>query len=112
MTRELTQKGQRFVGEYLIDQNATQAAIRAGYSRRTARSIGSENLARPAIADAIAMARQARSERLKRTADDVVREVERLAFSNILDYVTPTDDGAVVVDLSALIATRALPFRM
>jgi phage terminase small subunit len=102
MTRELTRKEQRFVAEYTIDQNATQAAIRAGYSQRTARSIGSENLARPAIADAIAMATQAQSERLKRTADHVVREVERLAFSNILDYITPSEDGGVVVDLSAL----------
>jgi phage terminase small subunit len=45
----LTGKQRRFVSEYLIDQNATQAAIRAGYSRRTARSIGSENLAKPDI---------------------------------------------------------------
>ena len=42
-------KQQRFVDEYLIDRNATQAAIRAGYSQRTANEIGAENLAKPSI---------------------------------------------------------------
>lgn len=46
----LTDKQQRFVDEYLIDLNATQAAIRAGYSEKTAKEIGSENLTKPNIA--------------------------------------------------------------
>ncbi len=49
----LTPKQQRFVEEYLIDLNATQAAIRAGYSEKTANEIGAENLAKPSIAKAI-----------------------------------------------------------
>ncbi len=49
----LTAKQQRFVEEYLIDLNATQAAIRAGYSAKTAASIGSENLTKPEIAAAV-----------------------------------------------------------
>ena len=49
----LTAKQQRFVEEYLIDLNATQAAIRAGYSEKTAYSIGQENLKKPEIADEI-----------------------------------------------------------
>ena len=49
----LTPKQRRFVDEYLIDLNATQAAIRAGYKKNTARQIGSENLSKPAIAKAI-----------------------------------------------------------
>lgn len=49
----LTPKQQRFVNEYLIVLNATQAAIRAGYSETTARNVGSENLTKPDIADAI-----------------------------------------------------------
>ncbi|MFA5753528.1 MAG: terminase small subunit, partial [Bacteroidales bacterium] len=44
---KLTPKQKRFVDEYLIDLNATQAAIRAGYSERTARIIGAENLIKP-----------------------------------------------------------------
>ena len=50
----LAPKQQRFVEEYLVDLNATQAASRAGYSKRTAQRIGSENLCKPLIAEAIA----------------------------------------------------------
>lgn len=46
---KLTAKQQRFCDEYLIDLNATQAAIRAGYSKKTARVIGQENLLKPAL---------------------------------------------------------------
>lgn len=53
---KLTPKQQRFVDEYLLDLNATQAAIRAGYSRRSARQIGAENMSKPAISGAIAAA--------------------------------------------------------
>ena len=51
--RELTQKQKRFCDEYLIDLNATQAAIRAGYSEKNARNIASENLAKPNISQYI-----------------------------------------------------------
>ena len=56
MNAKLTPKQQRFIDEYLIDLNATQAAIRAGYSPRTARQIGQENLSKPVIAAAVAKA--------------------------------------------------------
>ena len=49
----MTEKQKRFVDEYLIDPNATQAAIRAGYSKDTARAIGAENLTKPYIQQAI-----------------------------------------------------------
>jgi phage terminase small subunit len=71
----LTPKQQRFVEEYLVDLNATQAAIRAGYSAETARSIGSENLSKPDIADAIAVAQAARSERTRIDADWLLRRL-------------------------------------
>lgn len=51
--KKLTAKQQRFCDEYLIDLNATQAAIRAGYSAKTARVIGQENLLKPAIKEYI-----------------------------------------------------------
>lgn len=57
----LTDKQARFVDEYLVDLNATQAAVRAGYSAKTASVIGAENLAKPNIQKAI----QARQEELK-----------------------------------------------
>ena len=55
--KTLTPKQRRFIEEYLIDLNATQAAIRAGYSEKTAYSIGQENLRKPVIAEAIAAAK-------------------------------------------------------
>ncbi len=52
--RKLTARQERFIDEYLIDLNATQAAIRAGYSRNSALQIGVENLSKPVIAAAVA----------------------------------------------------------
>ena len=68
----LTPKQERFVAEYLIDLNATQAAIRAGYSEKTAQMIGSENLAKPMVAAAVAAAVAKRSERTEITQDYVL----------------------------------------
>ncbi len=76
-TKKLTPKQQRFVDEYLVDLNATQAAIRAGYSKNSARQIGEENLSKPVIAAAVAKAKQERSEATKIDAkwDTVVKEI-------------------------------------
>ena len=76
---QLNPRQQRFVQEYLIDLNATQAAIRAGYSARTAQQTGSENLSKPVIAAAIEEAQAARSERTMVTQDDVVAGLHREA---------------------------------
>ena len=51
--KKLTQKQQRFVDEYIISGNATQAAIKAGYSKRSAYSVGQENLRKPVIKAAL-----------------------------------------------------------
>lgn len=83
----LTAKQQAFVREYLIDLNATQAAVRAGYSEKTAKEIGHENLTKPHIAEAIAAAQEQRAARTEITADMVLREYAKLAFANITDYV-------------------------
>lgn len=72
---ELTQKQQRFVEEYLVDLNATQAAIRAGYSAKTAASIGEENLRKPDIPRAIEEAKKTRSERTAIDQDYVLRAI-------------------------------------
>ena len=68
----LTPKQQRFVEEYLIDLNATQAAIRAGYSEKTAKSIGQENLTKPDIQKAIQEAQEILSNKTQLTVDMVV----------------------------------------
>ena len=69
----LTPKQQRFVEEYLIDLNATQAAIRAGYSEKTAQEIGSENLSKPMVAKAIAEAQEKLSNKTQVTVEMVVQ---------------------------------------
>lgn len=71
----LSRREQRFVVEYIVDGNATQAAIRAGYSARTARSIGSENLTKPDIAAAV---RQALGEVAAATIADAKERRETL----------------------------------
>jgi len=79
----LTPKQSRFVAEYLGDLNACQAAIRAGYSARTAQKIGSENLSKPEVKRAIDEALARRAARVEVKADDVLRELLRLAGTDI-----------------------------
>ncbi len=84
-TENLTDKQRRFVEEYLVDLNATQAAIRAGYSKKTARAVGSENLTKPDIQAAVAEAQQARSERTKIDADWVLARLADEADADLAD---------------------------
>ena len=91
----MTEKNKRFVEEYLIDLNATQAAIRAGYSPSTAGSIGNEILKKPEISKAIAQAMAERSKRTGVSQDRIVRELAKIAFSNLTDIVDPFD-GSVI----------------
>lgn len=74
----LTAKQQMFVEEYLIDLNATQAAIRAGYSQKTAEVIGYENLNKPQIAEAIQKEMDKRSNKVSVTAQDVLESILRI----------------------------------
>ena len=72
----LSPKQERFVAEYLVDMNATQAAIRAGYSRKTARQIGQENLTKPDIQDAIRAALNKIKERVELTQERVLENLD------------------------------------
>lgn len=76
----LTAKQAAFVAEYLVDKNATQAAIRAGYSKRTAASIGEENLRKPEIASAVAANLAKQADTLELSAERILKERARLAF--------------------------------
>ncbi len=80
---ELTAKQRAFVREYLIDLNATQAALRAGYSEATAKDIGCENLAKPNIKAAIDAAMKIRADRTDITADRVLKELAKIGFADI-----------------------------
>jgi phage terminase small subunit len=83
MPVELNPKQERFCQEYLIDLNATQAAIRAGYSEKTARQTAAENLSKPDIQKRIQELQNACAKRVEVTVDEVVREYKRLAFLDI-----------------------------
>ena len=83
---DLNPRQARFVEEYLIDLNATQAAIRAGYSARTANEQGSRLLANASVADAVARAKAERSARIGLTADRVLEELAAVAFARMPDY--------------------------
>jgi phage terminase small subunit len=92
---ELTDKQKAFVEEYLIDLNATQAAIRAGYSEKTARQVGNENLTKPDVADAIAAAQAERSQRTEVSADRVLLELARISFSDAMRHYVIDEEGNV-----------------
>ncbi len=80
MKPKMTPKQAAFVAEYLVDRNATQAAIRAGYSKKTAGQIGDENLKKPEIRAAIDAGLAKLSGKIEITAERVLRERARLAF--------------------------------
>ena len=85
----LTDKQQRFVDEYLIDLNATQAAIRAGYSEKTAAAIGAENLIKPNIQNAI---QEAQAKRQEQTQIDAAYVLKRLVEIDQMDVLDIMDD--------------------
>jgi phage terminase small subunit len=94
----LADRRERFVAEYIIDLNGKQAAIRAGYSEKTAEAQASRLLRNVKVQEAIAAAKAARVERTEITQDRVLNELALLAFSHIEDYVI---DDAGNVDLAA-----------
>jgi len=83
----ISPKQKRFIQEYLVDLNATQAAIRAGYSQRSAKQHADAMLSRPHIAAAVAKAQQRRADRTEITQDMVLRELAKIGFSDIRKVV-------------------------
>lgn len=94
---EITEKQKRFCEEYLIDINGTQAAIRAGYSENTANEQASRLLTNVNISNYIEELRKAQQKRTEITADQVIKELAKVGFSNIQDYIT---DSNLISDLS------------
>ena len=86
---KLTNKQQAFIEEYLIDLNATQASIRAGYSTSAAKEIGSENLTKPNIKEAIEKRLAERSKRTGINQDRIVLELAKIALMKMTDIVDP-----------------------
>ncbi|MGE5483684.1 MAG: terminase small subunit [Ignavibacteriales bacterium] len=94
----LTRKQELFVKEYLIDLNATQAAIRAGYSKRNADKIGPELLQKPQIQAAIQAAMKEREARTEVTQDMVLQHLRKIAFGDLKDFVKFGPDGVEIKD--------------
>lgn len=122
--KKLTPKQEQFVREYLIDLNATQAAIRAGYSEKNADKIGPELLGHSRVRAEIEQAMQKRSQKTNITAERVLKEMERMAFydpihlieiardalpEDIADGVELSDDGKVIHGLRSPQDIKYLP---
>jgi len=75
---KLTPKQERFIEEYLISLNATDAAIKAGYSEKTATKIGSENLTKPDIIEAIRIKQTKTSQKLEITRESILVDLKRI----------------------------------
>lgn len=95
---KLTPKQKTFCQEYLVDLNATQAAIRAGYSKKSAGVVANEILMKPYIQAEIQKLMEKRSERIQVKADDVVKELALMAFSRLNNYLSWDGSGISMKD--------------
>ncbi len=95
--KKLTDKQESFVQNYLIDLNAKQAAIRSGYSEKTAKEIGYQLMQQPEVIDAIKEAKKKRNFRLNLKQDMVISELVKVGFSSVADYVKEFKDGKIIL---------------
>lgn len=105
---KLTAKQQRFIEEYMIDLNATQAAIRAGYSPNGASVTATDLLANTKIRDEVDKKMAERSKRTGVTQDRIIRELARIAFvdpTDVINMAEGTIDDLVDEDSRAAIAS-------
>lgn len=103
----LTAKQARFVQEYLIDLNGTQAAIRAGYSGRSAAVHAARLLTNANIQAAVAAGQQKIAARLDVTAERVITEMAKLGFANMADYMRVGPDGDPCLNFAELSRDQA-----
>lgn len=97
---KLSAKQEKFVDEYLIDLNATQAAVRAGYSARTAQPASSRLLSNVMVQDLIQQRRQAARKRAEVTLDEILLEYRRIAFSGMSKFIKFNEHNEAEIDLS------------
>lgn len=108
----LTPKQRRFVAEYLIDLNATQAAIRAGYSKKTAKSIGAENLTKPDIQAAVAAKTETQLAKIDLTAEKVKERIGILAFQDVREFFDADGNLKPITQLGDAAAYRVASFEV
>ena len=120
---ELTPKQRIFVAEYLKDLNATQAAIRAGYSEKSAHDIGAQLLGKTHVKAAIDAAKEKRAEKLEITAERVLAEIANMAFYDVADMMVEgeakeddpeawTIDGRIIYGLRNPADIKRLPEKL
>lgn len=103
----LTPKQKRFVQEYLIDSNATQAAIRSGYSKKTASEQASRLLTNVKVSAAVKKGTAKLAAGAKVTAESVIAEMAKIGFSNMQDYMDLSDPEHPKTDLTKLTRDQA-----
>lgn len=94
---ELNSKQRRFIQEYLIDLNAAQAAIRAGYSPKTAKEQGHRLLTNAHIKEAVENAKKKREKRLELSQEKVLTQIAKIAFSDIKDVLEWDETGGITI---------------
>jgi len=99
---KLTPKQKRFAKEYLVDMNATQAAIRAGYSKRSAEMTGSRMMRNDKVQEAVEKGLEKINKRLEKDQVDVRREIDNLAFMNAGDLFEIKDGKIRVKEFDKL----------
>jgi len=104
---KLTFRQQRFVDEYMIDRNAAQAAIRAGYSSKAPGAVGSLVLTNYKVRAEVERRTAELSERANMTATDVVKKLAAILNANIAEYLVVDADGTTRFDLSKVTAEKA-----
>jgi phage terminase small subunit len=109
--RAMTAKQSRFVSEYLIDLNATKAAVRAGYSPKTARQAGAQNLSKPVISAEIAECTRALATRNEMSLDCFVRDLEERIHADVAD-IFGEDDEILPIDQWPAVWRRGLVTRL
>lgn len=97
---KLTAKQERFVDEYLVDLNATQAAIRSGYSPKGAEVQGHHLLRNPKVSDLIRDRRKEAQKRAEITLDDILAEYKRIAFTGMSKFLRINENNEPEIDLS------------
>ena len=100
MANPLSNKQKKFCEEYIIDFNGTQAAIRAGYSEKTANPISAQNLAKLSIQSYVQELMKQREKRTEITADMVVKELAKVAFLSIDEFLDNSGEVKALNDLS------------
>ncbi|WP_278549564.1 terminase small subunit [Cloacibacillus evryensis] len=105
--KKLTAMQRLFVAEYLVDLNATQAAIRAGYSKKSAYRIGADLLHKTSVAEAIAAAMKEREKRTNITQDRVLNEIAKVAFGDMRNVMSWGPEGVRLKDSKGISADAA-----